>query len=336
MSKQQFYPIGTPGFPWSKDDKSQWLKRVNQKPQRSYRDDVLSRLDFWQNTFDVKQYGALSQDPQRYPLYCVKTKEDFNSNNKPCILITGGTHGYETSGVHGAMLFIEKYMQHYSQYFHIAVLPCVSPWSYECVQRWNSQCLDPNRQYLQDSPCEESRLVVEWLLKQSQLSNNNTNNWIMHLDLHETTDSDLHEFIPAEAARDGVMLEDEEEVVIPDGFYLIGNEHAPYPEWHKAMMDAVRNVGVHIVADQEIFGKAVLQEGVIASEPKGKGKGVLLLLLNSNTNNGHYNTPHVSTTEVYPDSKTHPLTSQQCAEAQVACIVGGIDYLLSSSSKTTK
>ena len=28
--------------------------------------------------------------------------------------------------------------------------------------------------------------------------------WVMHLDLHETTDSDLYEFRPAKAARDGV------------------------------------------------------------------------------------------------------------------------------------
>ena len=60
--------------------------------------------------------------------------------------------------------------------------------------------------------------------------------WAMHMDLHETTDSDLSEFRPAKASRDGVRcpqfynrapliifsqvpLPDE---TIPDGFYIIG------------------------------------------------------------------------------------------------------------------
>ena len=30
--------------------------------------------------------------------------------------------------------------------------------------------------------------------------------WTMHVDLHETTDSDLSEFRPAKASRDGVSL----------------------------------------------------------------------------------------------------------------------------------
>lgn len=37
------------------------------------------------------------------------------------MLITGGVHGYETSGVQGALLFLEQKAKHYSQHFNIFV-----------------------------------------------------------------------------------------------------------------------------------------------------------------------------------------------------------------------
>ena len=94
-----------------------------------------------------------------------------------------------------------------------AVCPCVSPWSYECIQRWNSKTVDPNRHYLPNSPAEECKYVVD-LIASMQVKQ-----WTMHLDLHETTDTDDTEFRPAKASRDGLLLEPDS---IPDGFYLIG------------------------------------------------------------------------------------------------------------------
>jgi hypothetical protein len=41
----------------------------------------------------------------------VKTREFDAKNGKPCVLITGGTHGYETSGVQGALLFASTVME---------------------------------------------------------------------------------------------------------------------------------------------------------------------------------------------------------------------------------
>ena len=116
---------------------------------RSYADDVLAPVAQLKsaNIFDVEQYGALSMDPSRYPLHIIKTKNFGQGENvaKPCVLITGGTHGYETSGVHGALLFVREHMEHWSAKYNIAVIPCVSPWSYECIQRWNAKAIDPNR-----------------------------------------------------------------------------------------------------------------------------------------------------------------------------------------------
>ena len=49
------------------------------------------------DAFDVQQYGALSIDVDRYPLFSLSTKDW--STEKKNILVTGGVHGYETSGV---------------------------------------------------------------------------------------------------------------------------------------------------------------------------------------------------------------------------------------------
>ena len=135
----------------------------------------------------------------------------------------------------------------------------------------------------------------------------------MHMDLHETTDTDETEFRPAKAARDGLKLEDEGG--IPDGFYLIGDIDNPQAEWHKAMIDAVRKV-THIAPPDpagKIIGEPVTQEGVI-TYPTNK-----LGLCSSLTD-----APYATTTEVYPDSaNTNPV---ECVDAQVAAIKGALEY----------
>jgi len=87
----------------------------------------------------------------------------------------------------------------YTENFNILCCPCVSPWGYEHIQRWSATAVDPNRSFKSPSPCDEAGAVVE-LMASMNLQ------WTMHTDLHETTDSDFTEFVPAKAARDGHKL----------------------------------------------------------------------------------------------------------------------------------
>jgi len=48
------------------------------------------------------------------------------------------------------------------------------------------------------------------------------------------------------------------------------------------------------------------------------------LFLCASVSGGEY----VTTTEVYPDSTVPGVTDQQCNDAQVAVVVGGLDYLI--------
>jgi hypothetical protein len=72
---------------------------------RSYDSMVRSRIDALQDRFNVEEYCSLSHDPERYPLFCLKSRTW--SPKLPNVLITGGVHGYETSGVLGALSFLE-------------------------------------------------------------------------------------------------------------------------------------------------------------------------------------------------------------------------------------
>ena len=301
MTQSTVYPIGTPGQKWTDADKAQWLAQVTIK--RSYQDEVVSKLTPLANQFEQVQYGALSYDADKYPLFGFKSP-NWDSNKKT-ILVTGGVHGYETSGVHGAIQFLATKAEHYSQYFNIAVAPCVSPWGYETINRWNPKAIDPNRSFYANSPAEESANLMAFVATLGEV--------YAHIDLHETTDTDELEFRPLLSARDGVEYE---KGIIPDGFYLVGDSDNPTPEFQKAIIDAVAKV-THIAPDDngQLIEVPIEQFGVI-NYPVKK------LSLCAGITNNHFNT----TTEVYPDSPH--VTEQQCNDAQVAAITGGLDYIL--------
>ena len=65
-------------------------------------------------------------------------------------LVTGGVHGYETSGVLGALQFVEQHAADYAGRINLLVIPCVSPWGYERIHRWNAHAIDPNRSFRDD------------------------------------------------------------------------------------------------------------------------------------------------------------------------------------------
>ncbi|CAE6942904.1 hypothetical protein ACOMICROBIO_LMKGKHOH_04692 [Vibrio sp. B1FIG11] len=302
MKSGYTYPIGTPGQPWGEAERKAWREQRDVK--RSYQDEVVTKIDALRERFDVEQYGALSYDEARFPLFCIKTRNWDAA--KPVVLVTGGVHGYETSGVHGALKFVDTQAERYAEHFNIVVAPCVSPWGYEVINRWNPNAIDPNRSFYADSPAEESANLIKLVATLGDV--------LMHIDLHETTDSDETEFRPALAARDGLEYI---EGMIPDGFYTVGDTENPQPEFQKAVIESVAKVTHIAPADDqgEIIGSPVVQFGVI-NYPMVK------LGLCGGVTNCTYGT----TTEVYPDSPK--VTDEECNDAQVAAVVGGLDYVL--------
>ncbi|WP_394209530.1 M14 family metallocarboxypeptidase [Enterovibrio calviensis] len=303
MTTSITFPIGTPGQPWGDEEKAQWLKTTSIK--RSYKEDVMTKIEALKDRFDVTQYGALSFDESRYPQFGIRSR-NFDQN-KPTVLITGGVHGYETSGVHGALQFLDTKAQAYAEHFNLVVAPCISPWGYETINRWNPIAVDPNRSFVENSPSEESANVMAWVKSLGV-------EVFTHIDLHETTDTDDSEFRPALAARDG---KDYEEDTVPDGFYTVGDSENPNTDFQTAIIDEVRKVTHIAPADNKglIIGTPVEQDGVINYPVKSLGLCT-----------GFTDCQYSTTTEVYPDSPK--VTDQECNNAQVAAIRGALNYLI--------
>lgn len=297
------YPIGTPGTPWGDAERAEWLSQ--QSHQRSYESEVLSVIERLRQRFDVEQYGLLEYGSESYPLMAIRSR-DWR-DDLPVMLITGGVHGYETSGVHGALQFVDQHGADYAGRVNLLVAPCVSPWAYERIHRWTPNAVDPNRSFHDNSPAEEAAALMRLVASVGDQV-------LMHMDLHETTDTDETEFQPALAARDGKIFEPGE---IPDGFYLVDDSESPNSGFQQAIITAVEKV-THIApadANGQILGSPMAARGIIQYPLKQLGLCA-----------GMTNAPYKTTTEVYPDSPR--ATPEQCNAAQVAAVCAGIDYAL--------
>jgi len=302
MSSPQAYPIGTPGKKWGDTEKAEWLSR--QSVKRSYKQEVLRKLEPLGQDYDVEQYGALPISAESYPLYVIRTRN--HDVRLPTILVTGGVHGYETSGVQGAIRFLETRALDYSGQFNLVVAPCLSPWGYETINRWNPSAVDPNRSFKANSPSEEAASLMAYLDQESL-------DFLAHFDLHETTDTDNTEFRPALAARDAI---EHKNWHIPDGFYLVGDTSKPAEDFQAAIIRSVEAV-THVAPPDDsgsIIGETLQQWGVINYEARPLGLCM-----------GMTDARFVTTTEVYPDSPK--VDGENCILAQVAAVVGGLDFL---------
>lgn len=303
MSTLAVYPIGTPGQPWGAAERAQWL--AQQIRHRSYADEVEARILALASRFQIDTYGEITYQGESFALHAVRVgawKED-----RPYVLVTGGVHGYETSGVHGALQFLETRAADYAERVNLLCVPCISPWAYERIHRWNAEAVDPNRSFKEPSAAKESAALMRLLAPIRD-------RFVMHIDLHETTDTDETEFRPALSARDGKDFEPD---IIPDGFYLVDDTENPQPAFQQAIIEAVAKV-THIApadAKGEIIGSPVVSPGVIRYAFKQLG-------LCAGVTSARYTT----TTEVYPDSPR--ATPAQCNAAQVAAVCAAIDYVL--------
>ena len=303
MKLARFYPVGIPGQPWGEKDVEQW--RGRQARLRRYDRDIVPRIEALCDRYEKIGYGELDYAGERYTLFALRDRR-FDPA-LPTALVTGGVHGYENSGVLGALEFLENYAAAYAGKVNLLVAPCVSPWAYERISRWNYDAVDPNRNFRADGPAREATALIELVASVQEP-------FLVHIDLHETTDSDANEFGPARAARDG---KDHETEIIPDGFYLVDDSENPQPEFQNSIIAAVEQV-THIApadAKGEIIGSTVVSRGVIQYPLKDLG-------LCPSISGARYTT----TTEVYPDSPR--TTPEECVAAQVAAVRAALDFAL--------
>lgn len=297
------FPIGVAGQPWGEAERAAW--RASLTKRRSYEADVVSRIEALGDRFERIAYGEITYAGEGYTLYALRSSTI--RAGLPNVLVTGGVHGYETSGVLGALAFLDEAAGDYAGRANLLVAPCVSPWAYERINRWNYDAIDPNRNFRADGPREATALI--------DMVGAFASDYLVHIDLHETTDSDETEFRPALSARDGKEFEPGE---IPDGFYVVADTADRQLAFQEAIIAAVERV-THIApadANGEIIGSPVLARGVI-EYPLAE------LSLCPSITNARFKT----TTEVYPDSPR--ATPEICIRAQVTAVRAAIDFALS-------
>ena len=296
------YPIGTPGTAWGAPEKARWLAQL--RKLRSFGDDVESRIERLAARFDVEEYGQLDYPPDHYRQLALRSRGW--RDELPVALVTGGVHGYETSGVHGALQFLEGRAADYAQRINLLVVPCVSPWAYERIHRWNANALDPNRSFKEGGNTAEAAALLRLIAPLR-------GRFLLHVDLHETTDSDESEFRPALAARDGTPFEPG---LIPDGFYLVDDSENPQTGFQRAIIEAVAKVTHIAPADdkKELIGTPLVAPGVIQYPLRQLG-------LCAGITGARYTT----TTEVYPGPRSTP---EQCNAAQVTATCAAIEFAL--------
>lgn len=284
--------------PWGKEEREAWYQR--QTIQRSYEHDVLDRLRALPtDKFKVEQYGALSHDPQRYPLMRV-TSQPWNDNN-PTILVTGGVHGYEPSGITGALRFLEEEAAKYSDQVNFVVYPCVSPFGYEINHRWNRNAEDPNRNFYHGGKSEEAEQLM-------------TSVEALHLhfraavDLHETNIRDV-ELTAERRDRDGQEIQPGDDF-IPEGFYLVVPVKEDIAAIGYDVIEAVRKV-TPICTDAEILGY-----------PSDKGVIALDDLDNLCQNFARKHADVAVTTEIYPDKAPQ----KEAEDAQIATVKTAVAF----------
>mmetsp|Transcript_32727 Transcript_32727/g.51159 ORF Transcript_32727/g.51159 Transcript_32727/m.51159 type:complete len:330 (-) Transcript_32727:65-1054(-) len=317
--KYSVFPIGTPGTPWGEEERQQF--RDAQKKHRDYFNEVVSplhRINAQTHGCEVFQYGELDYvkfGAARFPLFAVRSSPW--KSELPMVAITGGVHGYESSGVYGALLFVQKHVLELvtKGEVNVLVLPCVSPWGFEVIHRWTPEAIDPNRQFFPDKPgCDEAKFAMSAIQEHVDKSKS----LLLHMDLHETTDTDNTLFTPAKFARDGLTEDKFEKFYeIPDGFYVYGDSSRkkPQDEFSKAIIEAVEKI-THIAEAEEdgtLVGEKIAHRGILLAPGEG-------------TADAHTKAMYVTTTEVYPDSKrTNP---EACNKAQAEAVRAGINYAI--------
>jgi hypothetical protein len=282
--------------PWGPEEKEAWFLR--QTIRRSYERDVVARLKALPpERFSLEQYGALTHDPARYPLYRVLTKPW--TGRKPAILITGGVHGYEPSGITGALRFLEELAVRSSDKFEFAVYPCVSPLGYEIDHRWNRKAEDPNRNFFDGGTAEEA-------LKLMRSVESLRTHFRAAVDLHETNQRDV-ELTRQRRARDGQKPEPDDDH-IPEGFYLVLHDRQDTELGHR-VIDAVSKV-TPICAEKRILGYPSDQGIIVLDDVPGLCQGF-----------ARRHADAAMTTEIYPDKA--PV--REAEDAQLAAIRTALD-----------
>ncbi|HEY9702453.1 MAG TPA: succinylglutamate desuccinylase/aspartoacylase family protein [Allocoleopsis sp.] len=169
------------------------------------------------------------------------------------VLISGGVHGYEVSGVHSIIEFFKKYSKEYTDKFQITAFPCVNPWGFDKMihENWQYQNdtkmgLNLNREFKEESEGVEINIIKPHL-----------KNYEIHLDLHETWSTYTDD-------RDKEIND-----LSPDEFFLWETCLDKNKRFGNKIIDAVKKNNIKVCTWPTIYSD--INIGGVISYPEGCG-----------------------------------------------------------------
>lgn len=127
-----------------------------------------------------------------YPIYKVKLRG--NTKNQRRVLLSAGIHGDEPAGVETILRFLEQDNSHLLQSFEFLVMPCINPYGYVYDTRENSEGIDVNRAFEDNSAVEA--VIVKKALQEKCFE--------LFIDFHE--DWEYSGFYLYEKCRHGELI----------------------------------------------------------------------------------------------------------------------------------
>lgn len=301
---------------WSESQISDWYNGVVARGKvRDYSEIVTRVTRLPANIYTVETHAVMSDGN---PAFRISIGDTHNGN--PNILIIGGVHGYEPSGVEAAIRFVQKEAPSLINKFNFVVYPCISPWAYEHDQRWNAQAQDPNRLFARGDAFPAIEECQHFMTSMEQ----NGIKFAAAIDLHETCDRDVELRILRSERFGSALAADYQD--IPQGYYLTlskrdtAGENGKQLLFGQAVIDEVQKTSP-IAPEKTILEGKMNYGGVILSPPS---KGLMRTYLDDHA-------PLVAVTEVYPDHKN--MTPEKSVQAQLASIRGALNFISLSAAR---
>jgi|GEM_PF-4081129 len=235
---------------------------------------------------------------------------DF-SQERPCYIVLGGTHGYEKGGPLAALKFAEEDASQYADQVNIVIYPCLSPGPYEKELRFTEGRIDINRDaFLDSAQSQEMQALAKSVkeLHQRLFEGAPDKKFTAAIDLHETPFMDIA-IDKENAEAGGEMFELD---IFPKGLFLIA--FSEDQKLANKIIQKVRNEGHHVVDDDTLYGSPN-HDGVLLMSETGPVTGRVRQLLK------HFTTASF-TTEYCDIDLTDETPDAERVDPQMAAIRG--------------
>ncbi len=256
--------------PWSEEKFKKWYQERPIVTARDYVNTLVPRIKALGERagFSLEKYGEASYTTRSNTIVSdtiddavKKTSKvthdlfrlligDF-SQDRPCYIVIGGTHGYEKGGPLAALKFAEKEAAQYTDRFNIVIYPCLSPGPYEKELRFTEGRIDINRDAFLDGAQSQEMKALAKSVKElhTRLFKGDLNKkFAAAIDLHETPFMDIA-IDKENAEAGGEMFELD---IFPKGLFLIAFEDDL--KLANKIIQNVRTEGHHVVDDDTLYG----------------------------------------------------------------------------------